>query len=292
MRSLVIFVAVLVGCHEHVRYVRMAASPDKTREVVAGRAEQAGWKPERVGKGPWSRGLLRYRKHKDQLEARVVPDGGGALLELSAASEATLDLITPLGDTHRTTRWGLDRAHIDTSIDLGLARSIHTSFPWRLDWSIRGGNSVWTRGGDRRVRESRQRVLVVGGAGLMITDRPAFRPELGVMLDVQDTLKPFDRRLYAGERKAVSLTVGMPLGPQFWAIEGGVTIHVPPYGGVFGRIGYEWNEGRRGSTYMVGARLDTLPAGVAACALAAWILVEAWRRNPPSLEDLLDTGKN
>jgi hypothetical protein len=68
-----------------------------------------------------------------------------------------------------------------------------------------------------------------------------------------------------------------------------VTIHLPPYGGVFARAGYEWNEGKRGATYMFGARLDTMPAVMVVMGLAGYFVAEALVQHDWSGEDFIVT---
>jgi hypothetical protein len=160
---------------------------------------------------------------------------------------------------------------------------MHTDFQYRADWMVHLGHAIWTRGGDSTTLETRKRISIVGGVGLAVTDRPAFRPELGVMFDIQDSLEPFRDRIYQSRRKSLSFSIATPRGHEYSAVEGSVTLHVPPYGGVFARAGYEWAEDKRGTTYMVGARLDTVPAGAVIVGLALWALIEAAKQKDWSI---------
>jgi hypothetical protein len=209
----------------------------------------------------------------------------GSLLEVSSKSVAMLDRVSSGGDTYeaKDQSWSLDVFHFDTSIDAGYARTMHTDVQYRADWMVHLGHAIWTQGGDSSSLTTRKRISIIGGIGLTVTDQPAVRPELGVMFDMQDALKPFTDRIYQSRRKSLSFSVAVPTGEEYSAVEASVTLHVPPYGGVFARTGYEWADTKRGATYMVGARLDTVPAGAVIVGLALWALIEAAKQKDWSI---------
>jgi hypothetical protein len=301
MRAVVLLF--LAGCQtSYIRYVGSKASPDAARLHVAARAIAAGWKaqqrpvatslvevgevahPEAVADAPAAPelspgGVDRYwtTDGKPMIAARAMPLASGSLLEVSSTSVAMLDRVSAGGDTYeaKDQAWSLDRFHVDTTIDAGYARSMHTDVKYRADWMVHIGHAVWARGGDGASPETRKRISIVGGIGLVATDRPAVRPELGVMFDMQRAFEPFDQRIYQSRRKSLSLSIAAPRGHAYSAVEGSVTVHVPPYGGVFARAGYEWAETKRGATYMVGARFDTVPAAAIIIGLAMYALAVA-----------------
>lgn len=148
---------------------------------------------------------------KPTVTARAMPFGSGSLLEVSSKSVAMIDRVSSGGDTYeaKDQKWSLDVFHVDTTIDVGYARSMHTDFRGRADWMVHLGHALWARGGDAAVVETRKRISLVGGVGLTVTDRPAVRPEVGVMFDMQDALKPFGDRIYQSRRKSLSFSVAI-----------------------------------------------------------------------------------
>lgn len=70
-----------------------------------------------------------------------------------------------------------------------------------------------------------------------------------------------------------------------------MTVHIPPYGGVFARGGYEWAGNKQGATYMVGARLDTVPSTIALAALLVVGLVRSAKDHDFSLWDFIPVAE-
>ena len=281
----------VTACHQavpsHVRLVPLDTRPSETRTTIAERAERVGMK-----RLPTDDDTDRYTFDRDPIVARVLPHRGGSLLELAGDSEKSLDLLATGGTTYHAAeaRPIVDPWHLDLTVDLGYAHAPNTDAWWRGDLALRGGRRVWARGGETSHLETRRRLSVTGGLGVTYDERPALRPEVGVMFDAQDEISPIaGRRITQSTRKAVSLAFAVPIGEDHVAYEGSLTLHLPPHGGVFGRVGYELGE-RSGVTYSVGARLDGgttlgLAGGALALALLAgglYALVSAAGRDDPS----------
>ena len=290
----------VIGCHSgksvpaYVRYIDTADRPATVRATIAERAQTAGLTQlSELDSDVYTIGTGRRER---TLTAAAAPQGPGSLLEVTGPSLALIDKLAVGGRTYHAPEEGnigRDPLHTAIVVDVGFARAPHTDAWWRIDPTAQIGWRVWARGGDGPTLEPRHRISIVAGLGAAIDDRIAFRPELGVMFDRQDAISRLDGRVVPhGVRKSMSLAFSTPIGEDYFAYELGATVHLPPFGGVFARVGYEAGDRGNGVTYMAGLRIDnrlttgifnsvaTAVAGIAVLAGSIYLLSK------------LDTGCN
>ena len=289
MRVRVLVLVLLVACHQrqapaYVRYVELPESPLDVRGKVAGRAHIAGMTEraeaetddvdryvaaldrqevgrsvmaERGADGP----TLEPGEARYLLTASVLPHRGGTALELSGPTADSLDILQRGGRTYESSDLELtdEPVALDMSSEVGFAQAPHTDAAYRLDATMRLAVRVLSRGGDAPRIEMRNRLLVFLGIGGGYDGAGFVRPEIGVAFDNQEVVTPLRQPIAQSLRRSISLSFAVPKGEGFVAYEGSLALHLPPLGGIFGRIGYEVGDQRSGMTYMVGARFDKTP---------------------------------
>lgn len=204
---------------------------------------------------PLEKGESRYL-----VTAQTLPHRGGSILEVTGPSIAALDTLQVGGKTYEAT--DIDYSPrpllLEVTTEIGVGRSPHTDAAYRGDLTARLGYG-WASGGDKSRIEPRRRLLVFAGIGGGYDGAAYVRPEVGVTVDSQDVVTPLRQPIAQSLRKSISLSFAMPKGEGFVAYEGGVALAVPPYGGLFARIGYEVGDQGKGMTYFAGAQLGSKP---------------------------------
>jgi hypothetical protein len=138
------------------------------------------------------------------------------------------------------------------------------------------GAWVWASDAERYLAP-RTRLAVIGGAGLAIDEKIAFRPEVGLRIERQDAITRIDGRVAtSGMRKAFTLAFSTPLAPDHRGVEASAVFEMSPYGGVFARAGYEQSDNHgSGRTFLAGYRVDSAVTYGAVKVVVATVLTAA-----------------
>jgi hypothetical protein len=176
-------------------------------------------------------------------------------------------------------------SHVWWAVDAGLAHAPGTATSWRVDPSAGFSVPIRTRGGGTTEPAPRTTLSIRPGLGFSIDARQALaiRPELALTLLRQDTMTRPASSTFA---TTPPWTIALAVAALFPAdasegIRGGelsLGVHIPPFGGIFVRGGYEASSLGTGATWMLGARFDNKPAKLLFGAAAAAVLAyAAWK---------------